>query len=106
MDKGLDHSLFRMKDSTQFDSTTIFPYGELRRYLKILVECGIVVHLDASQSSAALKIAAKIANNHASRSIYELGALDVIRIADNLDLEDIRYALTRAKCPVAKSYLK
>ena len=76
------------------------------RYLRVLTSIGVLQHLDGSRSAAALKLATKIVALTPNRRIYEVGALDIVKLSADLQLEDIRYALTRAKCPVAREVLK
>ncbi|CAD7967067.1 unnamed protein product [Amoebophrya sp. A120] len=112
LDKSIqtfNHPLLNFSESgNKFHSAceSYFPYEACVHYLKYLEKIGVLEHLDGSKSSSALKQAAKITSSTPARSIYDQGALDVVRLASDLQIEDIRYALTRAKCPIGKILLK
>ncbi|CAD7952929.1 unnamed protein product [Amoebophrya sp. A25] len=108
--KDFSHSLVNVDNSGELTSrsATPFPYHNCRRYLEMLVQGGIVEHVDGLATSAGLRVATRIWNGRPrhAKGVYDLGALDVIRLASDIEVDDIRYALTRAKCPIGKYLLK
>lgn len=81
-----------------------FSYRELQRIAKDLMTVGVLAKVPLRDTSAALKRASQVALNTGT-NIYSLGARDLILISRDLQIEDIRYALTRAACPIGKKIL-